>query len=295
MTWFRVDDSFSDHAKVVALLEMRCGLRAVGLWTLCGSWTAKHERDGFVPGVMVKRFGATRTEANALVEVGLWVAEGDGYRFYGWEERNPLKSALDERRNSVADRQRRHRAKVSNALPMDDVTRDMNVAQRDVTLSQTLPVPDPSQTLPVRETERAPDGRFPALKTQIRQAFAAAFERHEGSLWTQANDPGLDTFTAWALSPSLPDPFAAAQQAMANFFADPYCKKQHYPIAHLAKYPQKYHSPRELEADVPETVESLRKLGLAALMRGDQAEVSKVSKRIDALESRADSQVRRAR
>lgn len=145
---------------------------------------------------------------------------------------------------------------------------------------------------PTREA-RAPDERFPALKTQIRQMFALQFEIAEGSLWTQANDPALDTFAAWALS--LADPFAAAQQAIANFFADPWVKSKHYPIAHLAKYPQKYHSPRELEAEAPETVESLRKVGMAALLRGDQAEVAKIGKRITALENKADSQVRRAR
>lgn len=45
----------------------------------------------------------------------------------------------------------------------------------------------------------------------------------------------------------------------------------------------------------PETVESLRKVGMAALLRGDQVEVAKIGKRITALENKADSQVRRAR
>jgi hypothetical protein len=156
VTWFRVDDSFSDHAKVVSLLERRNGLRAVGLWTLCGSWSSKHERDGFVPSAMVKRHGATMAEASLLVEVGLWHDVDGGYQFHGWDERNPLKSALDERRNAVTERQRRHRSRAANAHVTRDtdesVTRDEKVLQRDVTRSQTLPRPFPDP----RESESAP-------------------------------------------------------------------------------------------------------------------------------------------
>ena len=231
MTWFRVDDSFSDHAKVVALLEMRNGLRAVGLWTLSGSWSSKHERDGFVPSTMIKRLGGTNAEASALVDVGLWIAEGAGYRFHGWSKRNPLKSALEERRNGVAERQRRHRTKVSNPLHNDDVTRDMiddvtrdeKVVQRVVTHSQTLPrpFPDPSQSQRERESARPaaaeppPGVRILELESRYREGVCA--EVRKACALSRRNGKMADSVWLQTLEALAAHELGHAQGAMETF------------------------------------------------------------------------------
>jgi hypothetical protein len=86
VTAFRVDDKFHDHPKVRKLGDDQ--LVAVGLWTLCGSWTSGRAPAGFVPTEVVQRFDRKERYARRLVEVGLWcLAEVDGetgYRFYQW-------------------------------------------------------------------------------------------------------------------------------------------------------------------------------------------------------------------
>lgn len=313
MTWFRVDDSFSDHPKVVFLLEKRGGLRAIGLWTLAGSWTAKQERDGYVPSMMIRRLGATLSEAEALVAVGLWETVEGGYLFQGWEERNPLKTTLEDRRNGTKERVRAHRERERNALQAALPKKCNALPKRDDTHSLPRPFPDPSQTLPGEDQNAgaggdspdetkteppatAPDSRFAEMKTAIRKEFAVRFERAEGSLWTQAGDPGVDLFVAWALS--MPEPMPAAQRAMGTFFADPYCRERHYPVAHLAKYPQRYHEPRqgpEGGRDAPETVQSLLTAAKAAVLRGDFDAADKFTARRLELEKTADERSRRVR
>ena len=53
--WFKVDDNLMSSDKVLSI-PRRDGRRmaALGLWTAAGSWSAKKERDGYVPEFMVE-------------------------------------------------------------------------------------------------------------------------------------------------------------------------------------------------------------------------------------------------
>ena len=97
MTWFKVDDRFGDHPKVIA-----AGNAAVGMWIRCGAWCAQHGADGRVPKQLLSRFG-TQTQANRLVEVGLWQDGGDVYVFRDWAEYQPLAAETQARRRERAD------------------------------------------------------------------------------------------------------------------------------------------------------------------------------------------------
>ena len=62
MPWFRVDDGFHGHPKVDMLSPA-----AVGIWTLCGSWSAQYLTDGLVFARTVAKFGGTDAEVRQLV------------------------------------------------------------------------------------------------------------------------------------------------------------------------------------------------------------------------------------
>ena len=80
MPWFRVDDGFHGHPKVDMLSPA-----AVGIWTLCGSWSAQYLTDGRVFARTVAKFGGTDAEVQELVHSGLWLDNGDGsYQFKDW-------------------------------------------------------------------------------------------------------------------------------------------------------------------------------------------------------------------
>jgi hypothetical protein len=305
VTWFRVDDGFSDHAKVHALQESKHWKGALALWTLAGAWCAKHEKDGFVPSSTVKRLGFVPAEADALVECGLWDAAEGGYHFHQWAERNPLRSELDAKRE-----QTRNRVSGWRELKRNAVTPGYGNAS--VTPPPSRPVPDPSR--PVPESERArprpePVDRLPEPEPDTGQEFTD--RRMQTAFWAEyeavqkvppnmagKNLAGFHAVVCRTASLQGQDPH--------TFFVDKVRAWLGNPLGEIERQAP-YACFRQAWGDLaavgeakggtgePETVESLRKVGSAAAIRGDQAEVARIAKRIDALEKRADRQVSRAR
>ena len=92
MAWFKIDDKFHTHPKVVT-----AGNAAVGLWCRLGAWASDHLTDGHVPAAVARVFG-TETELAALVETGLLVATDTGYQFADWLDYNPSAAEVAEAR-----------------------------------------------------------------------------------------------------------------------------------------------------------------------------------------------------
>jgi hypothetical protein len=104
MPYFAVDDGFADHPKTVRLQSMKGWQSALALWTLTGSWCAKHLTDGAVPSAIVTRFGGTERDADLLVAAGLWKHASDGYAFHEWGQRNPTRKAVEDKREKTRKR-----------------------------------------------------------------------------------------------------------------------------------------------------------------------------------------------
>jgi hypothetical protein len=105
MPWFKVDDSFESHPKVKAIPRPR-RVKAIGLWTLAGSWSARQLTDGFIPGYMLDELAGSKTEANTLVEVGLWSPVDGGYLFKDWHDWQPTKARVEAERDAAKERMR---------------------------------------------------------------------------------------------------------------------------------------------------------------------------------------------
>lgn len=105
--WFKVDDSFWSHPKVIA-----AGNAAIGLWARCGSYASQHLTDGFIPAVIAKQLGSAGLAAK-LVAAGLWepVDEPCGYLMHDWPDYQPTRATAIMRRESNAERQRTWREK----------------------------------------------------------------------------------------------------------------------------------------------------------------------------------------
>ncbi len=116
MTYFKVDDHFHSHPKILDL-----GLEAIGLWTLAGSWSGEQLTDGFIPSSLIARLGGSPDTAQALVDAGLWeIAEG-GYLFHDWDAHNQTKAQVIESRElwrSKKEKQRGYRTSTKK----DDVS-----------------------------------------------------------------------------------------------------------------------------------------------------------------------------
>jgi len=142
MPWFRLDDSFHSHPKVIA-----AGNEAIGLFVRCGTYAAEHLTDGFIPEHVAVLYGGSQVRsrgdaadgkaealAETLVRTKLWRRTRGGWRMPDYLDYNPSKEAVDKERKNAADRQRRSReAKLSR--------RD---SRRDNGVSHTAPTrPDP--------------------------------------------------------------------------------------------------------------------------------------------------------
>jgi hypothetical protein len=153
MTWFKIDDGFADHPKVIALRSQKQWKGAVCLWTMAGAHCSKHLTDGFVSLAVLSFLGGTTAEADALVRVGLWTRSEGGYAFHQWSDHNPLRSKV------LADRAADSARKKKNRAPgfATDSSRIPGGLQLDSGAESSTP--DPTRPDPARpEREHARSG-----------------------------------------------------------------------------------------------------------------------------------------
>jgi len=100
LPWFRVDDGFHSHPKVLAT-----SLAARGLWVSAGSWSSGHLTDGVVPDHVLAALGGTPELAAELVSAGLWKRRRNGWQFHQWDAKNPTKVDVEKERRKGARRQ----------------------------------------------------------------------------------------------------------------------------------------------------------------------------------------------
>ena len=92
MTWFKIDDKFHAHPKVIA-----AGNAAIGLWTRCGAWSADQRQEGFVPEQIARMYG-TKAEIDRLTRCRMWYPEDGGYVLRDWLEYNPSNEQIEATR-----------------------------------------------------------------------------------------------------------------------------------------------------------------------------------------------------
>jgi hypothetical protein len=143
VSWFKTDDKFHSHPKVKAI-PRTVRAEAIGTWTLCGTWSADHEKDGYVPDFMVDDLGGTIPGAEALVEVKLWKRRRGGYQFVNWAEHQPTREQNDARRE--ADRVRKADARKAAASASQQAMSATDTAgQNDDPNPPSRPGPDPTR------------------------------------------------------------------------------------------------------------------------------------------------------
>lgn len=141
MSWLKVDDKFHSHPKVVELLDMDCGLEALGLWTLLGAWCADYGSNGEVTAAALRRNGARNETVTALVTVGLWSRNEDGgIVYHDWSKYQPTKREAKSTALTNAERQQRHREKHSGVTKSNGS--NVTVTPRSGTRAR-FPDPDP--------------------------------------------------------------------------------------------------------------------------------------------------------
>lgn len=98
MTWFKVDDSFAFHRKVV-----KVGNASLGLWVRAGAWSAQQLTNGEIPLHMVRTLGGTSAHARALVDSRLWSDQEDHYLFNDWHKYQPTSAEVRAKRFGTSE------------------------------------------------------------------------------------------------------------------------------------------------------------------------------------------------
>ncbi len=162
MAWFKVDDSFHSHPKVLA-----CEPAALGLWVVAGAWCSSSLTDGFVPDYALPRLLPGADElARKLVTAGLWKRTKGGYRFHDWNSYNPSSETVKAEREAARQRMRQLREKraANQVAAGQDAKRsgehEANVPAKFGRRSQ--PRPDPISTSSKEEVPTPP--RLDVLK-----------------------------------------------------------------------------------------------------------------------------------
>jgi hypothetical protein len=116
LAWFKVDDGFYSCAKVMSIPRTQ-RLSAVGLWTMCGNWSARQLSDGVVPAYVLAELGATPKLRQALVTARLWLDQGsvngrsslDQIEFHDWAKYQPTRAQVEEAREKERIRKDKYR------------------------------------------------------------------------------------------------------------------------------------------------------------------------------------------
>ncbi|MFC9966299.1 hypothetical protein ACFVH4_18885 [Nocardia ignorata] len=166
MTWFRIDDGFWSHPKVVGLSDS-----AVALWVRAGAYACQHLTDGAIAAPVLRMVGEKEAAAE-LVAAGLWKETAGGYLFHDWAEYQETSETVKERRAAARERQRKSRAarESKKAAPQQDSPEPPEDVTPDVTRDNTCEFSTPDPTRPDQEvttdvvtSESAPRERAASL------------------------------------------------------------------------------------------------------------------------------------
>jgi len=142
MVWFKIDDGFWSHPKV---LELSDG--AVALWARAGAYSAGHLTDGVVKGSTLRLLASDRDHAVELVLAGLWDEHPDGYVFHDWVDYQPTREQVEAEREATRARVAKSRERRSGNGVSNGVTAPVSNGVSNSAPSRPVPSrPDPTMT-----------------------------------------------------------------------------------------------------------------------------------------------------
>jgi hypothetical protein len=163
MPWFKIDDGFHCHTKVMA-----AGTPAIGLYVRCGSWAAQQTSDGIVPKSVARMYG-TAHMIRALIDAGLWHEKGHdcescpqvdakSIAIHDYLQFNPSRNTVYSEREAKTERQRRWRENRRANAQLKDGEAPFEAVPGDAGVdASTPPSVDASVDPPVEPAPTRPD------------------------------------------------------------------------------------------------------------------------------------------
>jgi len=235
MPWFKVDDGFWSHPKVIELSPA-----SVALWVRAGSYSAQHLTDGFVSRSVVRILGHASGDADSLVEAGLWDGKPDGkpagYQFHDWGNYQPPSIASKEKRDELSRKRAESGRKGAEARWSQDALQTDGNSDGKLpstsdgnAIAPSRPVPSrPEASKEASSSGKKPETRMPddwaptvahftrardnnidiAKEVESFKLFSETHDRHAAN-WNAA-------FTTWLIKAKPSDPVKRNPDAWMN-------------------------------------------------------------------------------
>lgn len=151
MAWIKIDDAFADHPKVIGLSDKAFRTHIEGL-----CYAGRYLTDGFIPTIVAARMVQEDMAVIAeLSNAGLWRDDmpNNGFRIHDYLAHQTSKKQVEEKRQSLRERQKRYRERHSdtqepqeddgwdNALVTEPEYRIQNTENRIQINNKQLPTP----------------------------------------------------------------------------------------------------------------------------------------------------------
>lgn len=173
MPWFKVDDHFWGHTKLMGL-----DMAALGLWVKAGSYCACQLTDGVVTSAQIKMLGGTRRQAERLVEAGLWnVVEAPSsvrrYVFNDWSEFQPKRDDVLLKRQEARERMAKARAKRATSSDNEKMfARTTHERSHNPGVERSSHNPDPTRPDPTQKGGGVADSVMAARANVLPPSFS---------------------------------------------------------------------------------------------------------------------------
>lgn len=102
LPWVRIDTQFASNPKILYLVEDK-KFRAAFVWVASLGYSGAQGTDGFLPTACLPFLHATKAEAKALVDVGLWLETIGGWEINSWAEFQPTSDEMAQRKKRAKD------------------------------------------------------------------------------------------------------------------------------------------------------------------------------------------------
>lgn len=95
LPWYRKDADWFSHPKVLELLTMRDGFRAIVVWDASIAYATRHSTDGLIRTSVLPSIHGRKVDAERLVKVTLWEGHPSGWLIHDFADYQPLSATTD--------------------------------------------------------------------------------------------------------------------------------------------------------------------------------------------------------
>lgn len=236
--WFKVDDGFWSHPKVLELSDA-----AQALWLRAGTWSMCHMTDGFIPASAVTILRGKPRHFDELTKFLMLERVQGGWRFRDWESYQPTKADVEEKREKERlEKQNQRRGprgqyEDSPKVSRGDNLREYQPSRPDPTITTTdVVVNTSSPAAPATVSKRAEHER------EFQEQFWPIYPKKVGK------QDALKAFLKARSSTDLQSILDGVNRYVAQGFED----------SRLIKHPQGWLNGRRWEDEVASNVLSTR-------------------------------------